>query len=42
MSNPISDIYFIPVAHRKLGGIHHGKLRIYFLSVFCSKKVITS
>lgn len=41
MSRFISNIYFIPVAYRKLGGIHHGRLRIYFLSVFSSKKVFS-
>lgn len=42
MSSPISDVYFIPVAYRKLGGMRHARLRILFPSLFSSKKVFSS
>lgn len=38
MSSPISDVYFIPVAYRKLGGICQARFRIFFPSLFSSKK----
>lgn len=42
MSSPVDDVYFIPVAYRRLGGIHHARLRIFFPSLFSNKKVLSS
>lgn len=30
MSSPVGDVYFIPAVYRKLGGILHASLTIFF------------
>lgn len=42
MSSTISNVYFIPIAYRKLGGICQARLRILFLPCFPVKKAFSS
>lgn len=42
VKSSVCDVYFIPVASWKLGGIHQARFRIFFPSLFSSLKKVFS